>query len=138
MLNVVFGVSISYNFIVANTFIDHFLIHNLIHFKKKKKGIHFKCSGTTGHGSLLHKNTAGEKVRYIIDQFMDFRQEEVLKLENNPELDIGNVTTVNLTILKGGVQSNVVPPLLTVVFDVRLAPDVNHEDFEKMVTLIHF
>lgn len=65
---------------------------------------------------------------------MDYRQNEVLKLENNPELNIGNVTSVNLTILNGGVQSNVIPPLLTAVFDVRLAIDVDHTTFEAMVS----
>lgn len=97
------------------------------------KGIHFKCSGTTGHGSLLLKDTAGEKIRYIVDKFLDLRKHEVEKLENNPEFSIGDVTTVNLTILKGGVQSNVVPPLLTAVFDVRLAIDVDHAQFEETV-----
>lgn len=97
-------------------------------------GIRVECSGQAGHGSLLLKNTAGEKIRYVIDQFMDYRQNEVLKLENNPELNIGNVTSINLTILKGGVQSNVIPPLLTAVFDVRLAIDVDHSSFEAMVS----
>lgn len=64
---------------------------------------------------------------------MDYRQVEVQKLENNPEFTIGDVTTVNLTILKGGVQSNVVPPVLTAVFDVRLALDVDHSAFEATV-----
>lgn len=95
--------------------------------------IHFKCSGTTGHGSLLHKNTAGEKLRYLIDKLMDLREHEVKRLENNPELNIGDVTTVNLTIVKGGVQTNVVPPLLTVAFDVRIAIDVDHTEFEANV-----
>lgn len=98
--------------------------------------MHFKCSGTTGHGSLLHKNTAGQKLRYIIDQFMDMREEEVEKLDNNPELSVGDVTTVNLTIVKGGVQTNIVPPLLTVAFDVRLSIDVDHQEFENKVIIL--
>lgn len=97
------------------------------------KGVHFQCSGTTGHGSLLHENTAGEKIRHIIDRFMDYRAQEVLKLKNNPEFTVGDVTTVNLTILKGGKLSNIVPPLLTAIFDVRLAIDVDHKAFEEMV-----
>lgn len=98
--------------------------------------IHFKCSGTTGHGSLLHKDTAGQKLRYIIDRFMDLREEEVAKLDNNAELSVGDVTTVNLTIVKGGVQTNIVPPLLTVAFDVRLAIDVDHQEFENKVKIL--
>lgn len=82
---------------------------------------------------MLHRNTAGEKVRYLIDKLMDMRAIEVQKLENNPEKTIGDVTTVNLTILKGGVQTNVVPPQLTIAFDIRLALDVDHTEFEAKV-----
>lgn len=95
--------------------------------------VDFICRGTTGHGSLLLENTAGEKMRVIIDRMMDFRAQQVERLKNNPEFSIGDVTTVNLTIVKGGVQSNVVPSSLTVLFDVRLAIDVDHEEFEAMV-----
>lgn len=96
-------------------------------------GLHFKCNGTTGHGSLLLKDTAAEKARYIIDRMMDFRENEVKKLENNPEFTIGDVTTVNLTIMQGGVQVNVLPPVLEIRFDVRLALDVDHSEFEATV-----
>lgn len=64
--------------------------------------IEFICRGQGGHGSLLLKNTPGEKVHYIIDKFTEFRKQESAKLENNPELTIGDVTTVNLTMLSGG------------------------------------
>lgn len=53
------------------------------------------CSGQSGHGSLLFKNTPGEKIHYIIDKFMSLRKIESEKLENNPELTIGDVTTVS-------------------------------------------
>lgn len=56
-----------------------------------------KCSGTPGHGSLLLKNTAGEKVHFLINKLMELRAHEVKRLANNPELTIGDVTTVNLT-----------------------------------------
>lgn len=95
--------------------------------------IFFKISGTTGHGSLLHKNTAGEKLQYIVNKMMGLRATEVLRLENNPNLKVGDVTTVNLTRLNGGVQTNVVPALLTVGFDVRLAINVDHVAFEKQL-----
>lgn len=99
--------------------------------------IQFKCNGTTGHGSLLHTNTAAEKFRYIIEKFLDYRENEVLKMKNN-NLDIGQVTTVNLTMVDGGVQPNVVPPTLTLTFDVRIALDVDHQQFEEMVRISVF
>ncbi|KAG8228959.1 hypothetical protein J437_LFUL007710 [Ladona fulva] len=88
------------------------------------------CPGTPGHGSLLLNDTAGEKLRVIIDRFMDFRQKEKEKLLSNPKFTIGDVTTINLTMLMGGVEPNVVPPELEVTFDVRLALDVDHNKFQ--------
>ncbi|XP_049529285.1 aminoacylase-1A-like [Anopheles darlingi] len=95
--------------------------------------VYFNISGTPGHGSLLLKGTAGQKAHFIIDKLMRFREQEVKRLENNPDFTIGDVTTVNLTIMKGGVQENVVPPELTVCFDIRLAVNVNHLEFENQL-----
>lgn len=96
--------------------------------------VDFICEGTTGHGSLLHEHTAGEKLRHILDRMMDYRDEQVKKLQNNPEFTVGDVTTVNLTIITGGVQSNVVPSKLTALFDCRLALDVDHDELENTVS----
>lgn len=72
-------------------------------------------------------------VAFILNRFLAFREQEVRKLEADPTLSIGDVTTVNLTMIQGGVQMNVVPPLMNVSFDVRLAIDVSHERFEQMI-----
>jgi len=95
--------------------------------------VYFNISGATGHGSLLHKNTAGEKLNYIMQKMFGLRDHEVKRLENNPELTIGDVTTINLTQLSGGVQSNVVPPMLVACFDVRIAIDVCQKKFENQL-----
>ncbi|EDV95052.1 aminoacylase-1 [Drosophila grimshawi] len=94
--------------------------------------LRFKISGTAGHGSLLLENTAGEKFNYILNKMMEYRASQVKRLED-PTIDIGDVTTVNVTQLKGGVQSNVVPPLLEVVFDIRVAITVDVAAFEKQI-----
>ncbi|XP_076180610.1 aminoacylase-1 isoform X2 [Ptiloglossa arizonensis] len=91
-----------------------------------------ECTGTPGHGSFLMDNTAGEKIRVIIDRFTDLRTKEREKLKN-PEIQLGDVTSVNLTQLKGGVQTNVVPTSFTAIFDIRLDPSVDHEEFEAMI-----
>lgn len=95
--------------------------------------IHVHCPGQPGHGSLLPSNTAGEKLRVVIDKFMDFRQKEKSRLESNSNLKIGDVTTINLTVVKGGVQTNVIPAEMVACFDVRLACDVDHDKFENMI-----
>ncbi|XP_046977934.1 aminoacylase-1-like [Vanessa cardui] len=91
------------------------------------------CPGKSGHGSLLLPDNCGEKMRYIIDKFMDLRQESKKKLESNPELTIGDVTSVNLTMINGGIQNNVIPEKMTASFDIRLALSVNLVDFENMI-----
>lgn len=95
--------------------------------------VEFVCNGTTGHGSLLLAHTAGEKLRHIVNRMMDFRAGQVVRLANNPEFTVGDVTTVNLTMLKGGVQANVLPESLSAIFDIRLAIDVDHDAFEANV-----
>ncbi len=66
----------------------------------------------------------------------EFRSREAKKLEENPDFTIGDVTTINLTMLEGGVQSNVVPPLMTITFDVRITITRSQEEFEAMVICI--
>nr|XP_036674004.1 aminoacylase-1 [Drosophila suzukii]XP_036674005.1 aminoacylase-1 [Drosophila suzukii]XP_036674006.1 aminoacylase-1 [Drosophila suzukii] len=95
--------------------------------------LRFKISGTAGHGSLLLPNTAGEKLNYVVGKLMEFRKSQVQKLADDSSLEIGDVTTVNLTQLRGGVQSNVVPPLLEAVFDIRIAVTVDIPAFEKQI-----
>lgn len=88
----------------------------------------FTINGSPGHGSLLLDDTAGVKMNYILNKLSEFRREQVEKLQNNPELTIGDVTTVNLTKISGGVQSNVIPPQFHLTFDIRFAL---HEDMDQ-------
>lgn len=79
------------------------------------------------------KDTAPERLRTLLDRFYDYRETQVLKLQDNPDLTIGDVTTVNITMINGGVQLNTVPPNIKIMTDIRLAVDVNHDEFENMV-----
>lgn len=80
-----------------------FLIFLLL-LKRTKWEVEIKAMGQAGHAMLLLKNTAAEKLHYVIDKFLNFRKSESEKLEKNPKLTIGDVTSINLTILKGGTQ----------------------------------
>ncbi|XP_028169805.1 aminoacylase-1A-like [Ostrinia furnacalis] len=95
--------------------------------------IEVTCRGKSGHGSLLLPDNNGEKIRYIIDKFMDLRGESKKKLEDDPSLTIGDVTSVNLTQLHGGIHDNIIPEKLSVCFDIRLALSVDHQQFEDMI-----
>ncbi|KAM3961581.1 aminoacylase-1 [Aphomia sociella] len=100
--------------------------------ERTSRQIKITCNGTPGHGSLLSSNTAGEKLHYIIDKFMKLRAEEKKKLDAGAAL--GDVTTINLTQLEGGDQVNVLPKSLSVSFDIRIAPEYDHDAFDKMIS----
>ncbi|XP_018050254.1 PREDICTED: aminoacylase-1-like isoform X1 [Atta colombica] len=98
--------------------------------------VEIKCAGTPGHGSIMLDNTAGEKLRVIIDRFTDFRASEKAKLSTDPRklaITLGGVTSVNLTKVWGGVQTNVIPTELSAMFDIRITPSVDHDEFEATI-----
>ncbi|KAF2880506.1 hypothetical protein ILUMI_25677 [Ignelater luminosus] len=89
------------------------------------------CPGQPGHGSLLLEHTAGEKLIKILDKFYKFREQEKKKLEEDSRVTIGDVTTVNLAVIEGGVQNNIIPPEFTLTIDCRIAITVNLKEFEE-------
>lgn len=56
------------------------------------------CKGPPGHGSRFVEDTVGEKMCKIVQSFMSFREEQKKRLNSNPDLKLGDVTTVNWTI----------------------------------------
>jgi len=92
-----------------------------------------KVAGTAGHGSLLLPDTAGVKLNYVLNKLTEFRESQIQRLKNDKSLSIGDVTTVNLTQLSGGVQKNVVPPLFEAIFDIRLAITLDLVAFERQI-----
>lgn len=94
----------------------------------------FEISGESGHGALPLENTVGEKARYILDRMMNMRDVENNRLKANESLPVGNTTTINLTMMKGGIQINVVPQNVTLAFDVRVAIDVDLIELKKKVS----
>jgi len=79
------------------------------------------------------KNTAAEKIHKIINKMLGLREKEKARLKSNPELELGDVTSVNMTMLGGGLQANVVPPELSVVFDIRITPSWSLDDMKNML-----
>ena len=62
-------------------------------------GVQFTAEGKAGHGSILHDNTAAEKIQKVINAMLDMRTKEKERLIAN-NLTLGEVTTINLTVLK--------------------------------------
>lgn len=91
------------------------------------------CPGSPGHGSRFVENTAAEKLRRIINSFLDFRASEKQRLDTSECFTLGDVTTVNMTMVNGGVAYNVVPAEMDVSFDLRIPPTVNLQEFEEQI-----
>ncbi len=62
---------------------------------------------------------------------MDYRSEQFSKISDS--VPMGEVTNINLTMINGGVQINVVPADIKLVFDIRLAVGQDQDEFEAMV-----
>ena len=71
----------------------------LFHGERSIWHIWIHCTGNTGHGSQIMENTAGEKMQFIINKFMDFRAKEKERLKD-PKLNLGDITTLNMTMLE--------------------------------------
>ncbi|XP_046582533.1 aminoacylase-1-like [Haliotis rubra] len=91
------------------------------------------CKGAPGHGSGFIQNSAAAKVRKVMNSFLQFRDDEENRLKSTPNLSHGDVTTVNMTILKGGIQFNVVPTEFGLSFDIRIPPTVDVVKFENQI-----
>lgn len=94
--------------------------------------IEFTFHGQTGHGSKFLESTPGEKFSYVIGKFAELREQEKKKL-TELKYPYGNVTTINLTILKGGVQSNVIPAEMSATYDMRVSVNADLDAFEQQV-----
>lgn len=83
------------------------------------------------------KNTAGEKLKILLAKLYEFRQTQIDKMESDPTVEEGDISSVNLTIINGGVLRNVVPATITATFDIRLTPDIDLKAFEQQVCCRH-
>lgn len=93
--------------------------------------IEFIIEGQSGHGSRLFNNTPGQKFNYLLNKLYELREIEAKKYAESKNFE--NITSINLTIMKGGIQTNVIPPVLSATFDMRLAINLDHDEFEQQV-----
>lgn len=111
--------------------------------------IYVKAEGPTGHGSRFIQNTATSKLLRVCNKAMVFReeQEKILNADEGckhgdmKKRKLGDVTTINLTVLKSGVSSdggqtyalNVIPTEATAGFDMRISPNMDMAQLEAML-----
>jgi aminoacylase len=101
------------------------------------------ATGNTGHGSRFIESSAVEKLMTIVNKLLQFRKEQFEELQKGMAkcgMKLGDVTTVNLTVLQAGVTTdhenfsiNVVPGKAMAAFDIRIPPSVNLEQFKKQL-----
>lgn len=106
-----------------------------------------KATGNTGHGSRFIENTAVSKIIDIANKALEFRRQQECLLGHTGGCShararkLGDVTSLNLTMLKAGVSSdggttfalNVVPNEAEAGFDIRIAPDVDPVEIQAML-----
>uniref|UniRef100_A0AAQ5WWJ6 N-acyl-aliphatic-L-amino acid amidohydrolase n=1 Tax=Amphiprion ocellaris TaxID=80972 RepID=A0AAQ5WWJ6_AMPOC len=90
----------------------------------------YKTHRTQGiHLSDQFQGTSDFNLRHVINSFLDFREKEKHRLNTSECFTLGDVTTVNMTMVKGGVAYNVIPAEMDVSFDLRIPPT----DFERQI-----
>jgi aminoacylase len=102
-----------------------------------------KAKGPTGHGSRFIENTAVEKLMKVVQKMLHFRENQFKELQMGMAkcgMKLGDVITLNLTILKAGVTTdgetfslNVIPSEAMAGFDIRIPPSVNLNEFENQL-----
>jgi aminoacylase len=102
-----------------------------------------RATGVTGHASRLPTHTAMQSLIESIQHFLDFRQTQVDKLHGGcahaQAIKLGDVVSLNLTMLKGGVTAdngqtyslNVIPTECEAGFDLRIPPTIDLKEFEE-------
>ncbi|XP_053577097.1 aminoacylase-1 isoform X2 [Bombina bombina] len=92
-----------------------------------------RCAGDPGHGSRFIENSAATKLHSVISKFLELREKEKKRLQSDPSLTLGDVTTVNMTRVSGGVSCNVVPSEMSATFDLRIPPTMDLKVFESKI-----
>jgi len=101
------------------------------------------AKGPTGHGSRFIEGTAVEKLMTSVRSLLDYRKEMHDKLEKGKHecgMKLGDVTTLNLTMLKAGVTTdggktysiNVIPMEAEAGFDLRIPPGEYENVLQKV------
>ncbi|KAI8816923.1 uncharacterized protein EV422DRAFT_571226 [Fimicolochytrium jonesii] len=96
------------------------------------------AKGKAGHGSQFLEPSATVRLLKVLNRFLAFRDSESNRLKHgrtakSVPFQLGDVTTTNITILKAGVQHNVVPETASAGIDIRVAPTVDLNAFKEMI-----
>eukprot|EP00455_Lapot_gusevi_P026273 TRINITY_DN2772_c0_g1_i2.p1 TRINITY_DN2772_c0_g1~~TRINITY_DN2772_c0_g1_i2.p1 ORF type:complete len:434 (+),score=117.65 TRINITY_DN2772_c0_g1_i2:60-1304(+) len=105
-----------------------------------------RATGPTGHASRLPEATAMQRLITSINRFLEYRQGQLEQLHGHHGAGcshavaktLGDVVSINLTMLQGGVTTdgkrfalNVIPSEAQAGFDLRIPPHIDPRDFEQ-------
>jgi aminoacylase len=114
------------------------------------------ATGPTGHGSRFIDNTAVEQLLELCQKALQFRQGQrdllglkqdqncshavaAAKRQRSSVQDLGEVTSLNITMLEAGVKSggvyayNCVPPSASCALDIRISPHTDPGEIDDML-----
>jgi aminoacylase len=92
--------------------------------------------GNAGHGSALLQGTAVERLLRVLEKVRSFRAEQMKRLaqSDNQLRDCGKFTSINITRLQAGSQTNVIPDEAIAHLDIRLSgKDTGEDDMMKLL-----
>lgn len=100
----------------------------------------FTAAGPVGHASKLIDNTAIDRLSRAMTRITAQRDKNVAKLVSNPNLKLGDVTTINTTVINGGTTNdggktfapNVIPSDAFIVADIRVALSDYRETIDEL------
>ena len=113
--------------------------------------IKMTSKGNTGHASRFIEDTAVSSIIQVVNSALEFREEQRQKLHKGcanehacshsvaRKTTLGDVTSLNVTVLKAGVQAggrdvlNVIPATAEAGFDIRISPHQPPEEVEEML-----
>jgi aminoacylase len=113
--------------------------------------IKMSSKGNTGHASRFIEDTAISSIIQVVNNALSFREEQRQKLHNGAAHDhacshsvarkttLGDVTSLNVTVLKAGVEAggrdvlNVIPATAEAGFDIRISPNQPTEEVEALL-----
>ncbi|KNC79925.1 hypothetical protein SARC_07696 [Sphaeroforma arctica JP610] len=88
--------------------------------------------GTPGHGSVTTQKTAPLRLNAVINRFLEVRSSEAERMQSHG-LSVGDVMSINLTMVHCGVQHNAIPATASAGFDIRAPPSRTQADVHTLV-----
>ncbi|KAJ8730729.1 hypothetical protein PYW08_002142 [Mythimna loreyi] len=92
---------------------------------KRAWQMEFLIRGNDGHGAFIPEGTAMENAQKFINAVMAYRETQKLILKANTTSGAAGYTSVNINVISGGTAVNIIPSVIKIMVDMRLATDAD-------------